>query len=216
MSDHPRRAKVRAALLAVVIAVHGLYAAPIPHIVTADDLRNPVSREEVATWARRLTALGYTIDTDTLGERVIAISGHIGGAHRALKQPFRRWMRSTGTGQAWALFANPDTHPGRFSIRVTRASGLTEDLYLQLDPDLDWWRTRLSYRRLRGCWDAGGFRSRPRSIYRRFANWIAGRIFAEDPDVIQVEIRTLRTHTTLPHEPPDDDIEVRHVIRVAR
>lgn len=218
MSDEPlsQRAKLRALLLAFVIGVHGVFAAPVPHIVTPEQLKNPVSRDEVATWARRLTAIGYTIDTDTLGERVVEVSGQIGGLHRSLKLPFIPWMRFTGTGQGWALFANPDTHPGRFNIRVRRGGGPMEDLYLQLDPEHDWWRTRLAYRRLRGCWSAGGFSKRPRSIYRRFGSWIAGRVFLDQPDVTAVQVRTLRTHTTLPGEPVDPRVERRHVITIER
>ncbi len=218
MSDQPlsRRAWIRALLITLAIGVHGIYAAPVPHIVTKEQLKNPVSRDEVATWADRLTAIGYTIDTDTLGQRVVEVSGQIGGLHRSLKLPFIPWMRLTGTGQGWALFANPDTHPGRLSIRIRREGGAMEDLYLQLDPEHDWWRSRLAYRRLRGCWSAGGFSKRPRSIYRRFSQWIADRIFAVAPDVVEVQVRTLRTHTTLPGEPPDDRVEKRHVITIQR
>ncbi len=205
----------RAALITLALLIHGIHAAPVPHVVTRDDLKNPVSAEEVERWAERLTTLGYAISAEELGERVMAITGIIGGAHRELREPFRPFLRFTGTGQGWALFANPDTHPGRLSIRIER-DGKLQDLYLQLDPELDWWRAKLAYRRVRGCWDAGGYRARPRAIYTRFSRWVADRVFEANPDVDAVEVRTLRTHTTLPSEPDDPKVEVRHVVRTRR
>lgn len=216
MSGSPSpRAALRAALLAVVLGVHGLMAAPVPHVVTREDLQNPVSKEEVERWAERLTALGWAMTPEELGERVMAITSVIGGAHRKALSPFRPLLRWTGTGQGWALFANPDNHPARLSIRVRRAEGWSI-LYQRLDPEHAWADDQLSYRRLRGVYDAGGFRSRPRPPYKRFAQWIGQRILAADPSVLEVEVRTLRTHTTLPGEAPDDRVEVRHVIPVRR
>jgi hypothetical protein len=91
-----------------------------------------------------------------------------------------------------------------------------EVLFQHLDPDADWRSGTLRYRRLRGVYDAGGFRTKPRKAYQRFARWIAREVLAEQPDVAEVEVRTLRTHTTLPGEPPDPSFEVRHVITVRR
>jgi hypothetical protein len=215
MSD--RRARLRAAAITLVLLVHGLAAAPLPHVVTRDDLKNPVSQEELHRWTERLNALGYTIDDAALAERVISITGVIGGAHRALIAPFRPLFRVTGTGQGWALFANPDTHPARLQIRVRRAGSTGwELLYQRLDPEHAWADDRLSYRRIRGCHDAGGFRSKPRAVYRRFADWIGREILAREPDVDVVEVRTVRTHTTVPPRPPDATEEPRHAITVRR
>ena len=215
MSD--RRARLRAAAITLVLVVHGIAAAPLPHVVTKDDLRNPVTQEEVHRWTERISALGYAIDDATLGERVIAVTGLIGGAHRAMIAPFRPFFRITGTGQGWALFANPDTHPARLQIRVRRAGSTEwELLYQRLDPDHAWADDRLSYRRVRGCHDGGGLRSKPRSIYKRFAAWIGQEILDADPTVDAVEVRTIRTHTTLPSRDPDPAEEVRHVVPVRR
>lgn len=215
MSD--RRAKLRAAAITLVLLVHGVAAAPLPHVVTRDDLKNPVSQEELRRWTERLNALGYTIDDATLAERVITVTRAIGGTHRAAMAPFRPLFRITGTGQGWALFANPDTHPSRLQIRVRRqGSREWELLYQRLDPERAWSDDRLSYRRIRGCHDAGGFRTRPRGIYRRFAEWIGRDVLARDPTVAEVEVRTVRTHTTLPGAPPDPAEDVRHAILVRR
>ncbi|MCA9493965.1 MAG: hypothetical protein KC621_28755 [Myxococcales bacterium] len=209
--------RLRAVVLAIVIAVHGLAAAPIPHVVTQNDLRNPVSAEEVRRWAERLTALGLERTPEQLGEEVIWWTERIGGAHHAALAPFRSFFRFTGTNQGWALFANPDTHPIRLQIRVRREGrGDWEILFQRLDPEHDWAADLLAYRRVRGVYDAGGYRSRPRGNYRRFAKWIAHRVLDGDPTVQAVEIRSLRTHTTTPAQQPDPRIEVRHVIEIGR
>ena len=53
-------------------------------------------------------------------------------------------------------------------------------------------------------------------VYRRFADWIGREILAERPDVEAVEVRTVRTHTTVPPQPPDPSEEPRHAITVRR
>ncbi len=208
---------IRASLLAVALLFHGLAAAPVPHVVTRDDLRNPVSAEEVAAWSRRLAALGIALPPDDLGDLVISVSGAIGRAHRALQAPARPVFAATGTGQGWALFANPDTHPARLEVRGRRDGETTfTPLFRHLDPDATWRAPALTYRRVRGVYDAGGYRSKPRKPYQRFARWIAREALAERPDLAAVEVRTVRTHTTLPGAPPDPTEEVRHVVPVGR
>lgn len=210
-----RRAVVRALVLAFVLAVHACAAAPIPHAVTKDDLLNPTSREEVARWAVRLSALGYAVTPEALGEQVIAVTGAISAVHRTLLAPARPVFRWTGTGQGWALFVNPDTHPSRLQIRARRGEDW-EVLFQRLDPEHAWSADVLSFRRVRGCYDAGGYRDRPRGVYRRFAEWVGRRILEQDPTVDLVEVRSLRTHTTVPPDPPDDRVEVRHVVPIRR
>src|SRR5262245_54627598 len=133
MSD--RRAQLRAAAITLVLVVHGLAAAPLPHVVTAEDLKNPVSQEELHRWTERFAAVGWPIDDATLGRQVMDVTGVIGSLHRKVLAPVRPLFRLTGTGQGWALFANPDTHPARLQIRVRRAGSKDwELLYQRLDP----------------------------------------------------------------------------------
>jgi hypothetical protein len=161
--------------------------------------------------------VGIALPPDDLGELVISASGAIGRAHRALLAPARPVFAATGTGQGWALFANPDTHPARLEIRGRRRGETTfTPLFRHLDPDATWRAPALTYRRLRGVYDAGGYRSRPRKPYLRFAQWIGREALAERPDLAAVEVRTVRTHTTLPGSPPDPAEEVRHVVPVGR
>jgi hypothetical protein len=203
-------ARVRAALITLALVVHGLYVAPVPHVVTPADFNNPVSQDEVEAWAGRLQALGISITTEALKEEVILWTGRIGGAHRALKRPFAPFLRVTGTGQGWGLFANPNTHPLRLEVRGRRAGGAFESVYLQLDPEADWAWARFAYRGIRGCYDAQGRMRRSHPAYRSFASWAAREAFREHPDLEAVEVRLLRTHTTLPGERLDDTVEVRH------
>ena len=208
---------MRAALLAVVIAVHGLFAAPVPHVVTASDLKNPVSRDELADWASFLTDLGFAIEPLELGVRVISVTETIGGTHRAMKEPFRPLMSFTGTGQGWPLFANPDTHPDRLEVEVLRRDGVREVVYRQLDPSHRWHRSQIAYRRMRGLWDAGGYSRRPHGVYRRFARWVARELFEEDDDIDEVTVRMWRTHTPMPgHTEPLPEPKERHAITVRR
>ena len=211
------RPPVRAALITMALVVHGWAAAPMPHPVTRDDLRNPVTREEIDRWAGRLSALGYPISREELTDRVVEVSKAFGGFHRWLLTPFRPMFRWTGTGQGWALFANPDIYPSRLELRIRRAGEVRfEPLYLRLDPDRDWADDLLSYRRVRGIYDAGGNGNRPRAPYRRFADWIGHRVLSADPTVEEVEIRMQRTHTTLRGQPHDDHVDLRHAITVRR
>jgi hypothetical protein len=207
--------RLRAALLVGVLGVHGLAAAPVPHEITREDLVNPVTVEEITRWSERLAALGVAIPPAELGERLRDASQVFARAHRAVLAPFHPIFRLTGTGQGWALFTNPDTHPARLEIRVRRGASW-EVLYRRLDPAHDWNASLLAFRRIRGVYDAGGARSKPRGPYKRFAAWIAARALADLPDVDEVEVRTLRTHTTLPGSPPDPKVEVRHAISVSR
>jgi hypothetical protein len=210
-----RRAVARAVLITFVIATQVLDAAPIPHEVTRDHVTSPVGREQLAWWSARLGAIGVAIDPTELGERVQTATRSMSRFHKSLlapQKPIEKWM---GFGQGWALFADPDTHPARLSISVRR--GATWELVFQnLDPEHAWSDPVLRFRRVRGCYDAGSYRSRPSGPYRRFAKWVSNRLFAEDPTIEEVEVRTVRTHTTLPGVPPDPAVEVRHVIHTRR
>jgi hypothetical protein len=89
-------------------------------------------------------------------------------------------------------------------------------VFQNLDPAHDWEDPVLRFRRVRGCYDAGSYRSKPTGPYKRFATWVSHRLFASDPTIDEVEVRTLRTHTTVPGAEPDPAVEVRNVIRTKR
>jgi len=190
-------ARIRAAAIAAVVAVHGVAALPVPHVVRPRELKDPVAAAELRRWSERLTAIGYPIETTELGDEVVRWSGRLGRAHRAVLRPFRPWFRFTGTGQGWALFANPDTHPSRMEISVVRGEEQAL-VYRRLDPQHDRYAARIAYRRVRGLYDATSARHRPTAGSRRFADWVAQLAQADDPTVDGVVVRFVATHHPLP------------------
>lgn len=200
----------RAGILALVIGVHLVMAAPVPHVVSSRDLRKEASQRELRAWAGRLGALGIELTPEELGEQVVRHTRTIGGLHRAAKAPWAPLRRLTGTNQGWALFAIPSADPPRLEIRVRRrGSADMETLFLHLDPEHDWWREQLVYRRVRGNWNSAGYGPRPSSSYRRFAHFVGRRILAERPEVDVVVVRQLVGHTPLPGEAPAGEPEPR-------
>jgi hypothetical protein len=211
-----RRAQLRAAALALVVLVHGIQVAPLPHQVHASELKDPVAREEVGRWSERLTALGYTIGPDELGERVVEVTERISAVHRGLTRPFRPWFLWTGTNQGWALFANPDTHPSRLRIDGIGPDGRVV-LFLSGDPEHDELLRYMKHRRLRPVFDAAGVRRRPNGAYRRLFEWLWTRVSADHPELTGMEVVLLETHPVLPgsgkkERPP----KVRHTTKVPR
>jgi len=187
----------RAIILGFVVLVHGIRVAPLPHKVHAHELKDPVAKEEVARWSERLTSLGYTIGPKELGERVVEVTDGISSTHRGLTAPFRPWFRWTGTGQGWALFANPDTHPSRLRIDGVGPDG-KRVLFQSGDPEHAWLLPYLKHRRLRPIFDAAAVRRRPSASYRRLVDWIWTRAQVDHPDLIRIEAVLLATHPALP------------------
>jgi hypothetical protein len=210
-----RQAVVRAVLITVVIASQLVEAAPIPHEVTRDHLNSPVGKEQLGWWSAKLGSVGFETTPTDLGSRLQTVTRSLSGAHKKILAP-QEWLEKwIGFGQGWALFADPDTYPTRLSIRVRRGRSW-ELVFQNLDPEHAWSDPILRFRRIRGCYDAGSYRSRPSGPYRRFTTWVSNRLFAEDPTIEEVEVSTLRTHTTLPGMPPDPEIEVRNLVRTQR
>jgi len=190
-------ARLRAALIAVVVGVHGVAVLPVPHVVRPHELDDPVAQAEVQRWSERLTAVGYDLPPDELGRQVMAWSSWLGRAHRRALSPVRPWFQLTGTGQGWALFANPDTHPSRMEVSVVR-SGEQQLVYRRLDPDHARFADELAYRRVRGLYDATSARHRPTAASRRLADWLEQRARSEDPSIDGVILRFVATPLRLP------------------
>jgi hypothetical protein len=190
-------AQWRAVILGFVVLVHGIRVAPLPHKVHAHELKDPVAQEEVARWSERLSSLGYPIEPEELGTRVVEVTELISSTHRGLTQPFRPWFRWTGTDQGWALFANPDTHPSRLRIDGVGPAG-RRVLFQSGDPEHTWLLAYLKHRRLRPIFDAASVRRRPNGPYRRLVDWIWSRAQVDHPDLSRIEAVLLETHPVLP------------------
>jgi hypothetical protein len=194
--------RIRAGLLAFALLVHGIYALPLPKAVSLEDLRKDSGKENVDRWMGWFQGANLPIDRTWFEEEVASISGLIGGAHDALKWPFRPWMTFSGTGQSWALFAVPDRWPVRLEILVWRSGDDDWELaYRRLDPSHEVLAEQLAYRRLRGIYD--GQIENPHAAYKNLTRWIARQIFLSESDVERVQVQGRKTHTTLPSEAPD-------------
>jgi hypothetical protein len=124
-----------------------------------------------------------------------------------LRWPFAWFFRMTDTGQQWGLFAVVTQNPDELVIEVRRSMDW-QTLYRSLDPDHDWHDGQLKYRRIRGVWD-GVKGEEPKGTYKRFTQWIAKEVFAEQPDVDRVRVVLERTHTSWPWEPASTEVERR-------
>ena len=202
----PRRKRIavlRAVMVTVFLVAHGIYALPLPKKISLEDIRKQEGQENVDRWLGWLGSAGLRFEKPWFEERVATISTAIGAGHDLLKFPFKPWMQITSTGQAWALFAVPDRWPVRLEIEIQREGSKAWELaYRRLDPEHDELAEVLRYRRIRGIYD--GQIAKPRAAYKNLTRWIARDIFERHPDITQVRVQGVKTHTTLPNEPVDD------------
>jgi hypothetical protein len=202
-----RQAKIRAAVLAGVLAVHGLAAAPLPSHVSRAELNQPLATAEIERWAGILQNWGVDIEVDELKEKVFVISRRASSLRKNGLAPFRPLLRLTGTGQGWGFFNYPDAFPDRLQVEA-RAQGEEWDLIFQaLHPEHDFLSPQLRYRRVRGLYD--GNTDRDRGSFDPFVDWVSEHVFAAYPDYDRVRVSFLRTHTLRPGLEPDDMEEIR-------
>ncbi len=198
---------VRAALLTLALVVHGIYALPLPREITLERIREDAGKENVDRWLGWFASAGFRPEREWFEVTVCRVSRGFEQAHKAMKWPAKPWMEFVGNSQSWALFAIPERWPIRLEIRVMH-EGMNdwEVIYRRLDPVLTSWDDILSYRRMRGIWD--GQVTKPKSGYKNLTKWVAKRIFEQDGSIARVEVRGIRTHTTLPDEPIDLETKV--------
>ena len=202
-----RQAKIRAAVLTGVLAVHGLAAAPLPSHVSRAGLNQPIATEEFERWTDILQGWGVDIEVDELKEKVFVVSRRIAGLRKKSLAPFRPLMRLTGTGQGWGFFNYPDAFPDRLQVEA-RAQGEPWKLIFQaLHPEHEFLRPQLRYRRVRGLYD--GNTDRDRGSYDPFVDWVSEQVFAAHPEYDRVRVSFQRTHTLRPGLAPDDTVETR-------
>lgn len=191
---------LRAGAITAVLLVHGLYALPRPHRIREADLQDIEVRGEIEAWADLLGT-----DVDTLGPLLVDFTGRANEVYSAVKGPFRPPLRFFGVGQAWAMFATPDSWPHRLEIDL-RVDGRWEPLYRRWDAH-PWRNGAIRYRRVRGIYDAAGDKNQ--GAYWNFTRWAAREALLERPDADAVRVRQVRTHTTLPGRPEDGKESVR-------
>lgn len=205
----------RAAILLVVIGVHGFAAAPLAHHARSRDLRQPLVRDEFSRLQAALATVGVHVEVEDLAEGAYALSVFESDLRRAGLAPFRSVLRLTGTGQAWGLFTYPDRFPHRLWVRGRAEGGAWTPLYVSLDPDADFNEEKFVYRRIRGIYDNNSDRQGP--TWDAFCTWAAREVFAAYPEIDEVEVSFQRIYT---HEPGEAATVVeegkRHGLRVRR
>jgi hypothetical protein len=195
------RIRLRAALIALGILVHGFAALPIPRSARRSSLDLPVAHDEIVLWSKFLTSWGFPIEPKALADDSFAVASGASDFRRAVMAPFNGWFRVSGTGQGWGLFTYPDSWPNQLRVDVRRKpNGKWEPLYAGLDPDLVWMRGRFVYRRVRGVYDGNSYKPGP--SFENFVDWVADEAFAQFPDVREVRVSFMRLHTVLPGEDP--------------
>jgi hypothetical protein len=196
--------KIRAAIIAYVVLFNVLSAIPSPGHITKETLARPINRAELDRWVEMLGSVGIDTNPEDLGNWYIGFAGDLERAHRWTVKPIEPLMTFTQTWQGWRLFGMPDERPYALEIEVSR-DGKKEVIYQSGVPDKRWNASLLEYRRVRAVYNPGG--SGPPSTYRGFGQRISDQIFEEMPDVDRVQITMLQTHTTLPGETPDPEVE---------
>jgi len=199
-------ARARATVLAVVIAIYGFIALPLPHSVREADLKRPVARAELQRWSKWLSKAGISRDEETLRQNVLRIGKPLASFRKTMLTPVKPILRWTGTGQAWGFFNTPDAFPDQLQIEGWKDSDW-EVLFAALDPERSFLSSKLQYRRIRGVYD--GNTDKPGPSYKNFVDWVAAETFAAHPDLVRVRVSFIRTHTTPPGRKADDMHEVR-------
>jgi len=205
---------VRAVLITAVLVLQMLDAIPLPEL-RKHHLANPVAKEELVRWSSLLTDMGRPTTPAQLAEIGLDMGKMAGNFRKKVLKPWHPLRRLTGTGQSWGLFAYPEPATGRLVVDGIGPEG-TETLYSAPGGKGDALETLLEYRRIRGIYDDGGDRPRPRRIYQRFSRFVAARVFEAHPELNAVEVR-LDLHPLVPPgqgEPvPDSKRHARRILR---
>ena len=157
--------------------------------------------------------VGLDWKRDDVKNGLIAWTHRLASAHKRASAPLKPVKKHLGIGQAWALFAAPDTHPNRLEI-AARVDGSWEVVFRRLDPEHRMMTRQISFRRVRGIHDSVG--NRPGKVYRAFCYFVADGVFQRIPDADAIRVRMYRHHVTPPHKAPDDAVHLRHTVVVSR
>ena len=205
---------VRACLITGVLTLQLLDAIPLPEL-RRHHLANPVAKQELKRWSGILTELGHPTSPEQLAEVGLDIGQLAGTFRKKVLKPWHPLRRLTGTGQSWGLFAYPEPASGRLVVDGIGPGG-TQTLYSAPGGKGDRLEGLLEYRRIRGIYDDGGDRPRPRRIYQRFVEFVAARVFEEHPELTAVEVR-LDLHPIIPPGQGDPVPDTpRHARRIQR
>ena len=191
---------MRAFLLLVVIATQAWLALPVPHKITAQSLRAPEAKEELARWIHVLRTLGVERSRKDIVADLEHWTTAVHSTWAKLSRPVAPAKRLLGFNQRWALFASPDTHPTVLVVSVHR-DGTWHELYRRHDASKTFMKAELGFRRVRGVHDGVG--QQPNPAWKQMADWILVRALTEHPAASRGRVQAVQMHSVAPPEPPD-------------
>jgi len=209
-----RRDHLRAAIIAIALIAHGIYALPLPNRVTERTLKEDWRQRDIELWRGWLSDAGIAVEHEQIEQQLLFWTGLSADLHQTLKWPFRPLFELTSSNQAWALFAAATTKPETVVVQVRTDDGEWRTVTRRLDPDADWMDATIRYRRIRGLWD--GQKKRTRRPYINLTEWIANEAFTKWPEVKQVRVFLEQRRSVYPWEEPDPTVIKRHMRRHVR
>ncbi len=202
------QSKLRAFLIFLVLLAECVDAVPMP-VLRRSHLKRPLVQKELKEWTSFLNEAGFEVSESDLQEHALELGKKAIKVRKTMMAPIRPVSSLTGIGQAWGLFAFPESTAGRLIVEINEnGEWKTVHRSPQNGSLLD---SRVRYRRIRGTYDDGGDRPKPMVVYSRFVDWLSWNIFLENPDVTSVRVRLDHTHITTPDENKKGEDKRRHV-----
>jgi hypothetical protein len=196
------RARVRAALIALVLVVQGASAYPFSPL-SPERASRPDQKQKFAAWAASLGRVGLRRSPEEVGGAMVALTRGIDEVRRWVLAPFRPYFEITRTDQEWGLFLEAHATRYRMHIETQDDSGAWSLRFRPLDSSARTLASQLEYRRVRAAWNP---RARAtRAPYKPFVSWVANELFAREPGVRAVRVRMERFQIPRPGEPPDPE-----------
>jgi hypothetical protein len=193
-------------LITVILGINFIQASPAPGKVSKSALKDPIAMQELETWVDIFGLVGLEKTPKEIAELTVSLADNWKAGKRFINRPMRPFWKITATQQGWGLFTYPDTHPYRMEISIRDTGKSYRPIFVSQDPDLDFGRSVLTFRRVRGLYNPG--RRAPKT-YANLTRWFARKVFAAYPEATRVKFRFYRTHTTLPGAPVDREETIR-------
>lgn len=201
---------LRACLISAVLLVQIVAALPDRGVLPSQ-IAAPEGQRVVGWIQAVLRAAGMRVENAALGERLVNATAAYATVRNAALAPFDAWFWITQTHQQWRLFTNPKRECHRLQIEARRKSRKrvrdADDeagwrvIYRAGELDRAQLASLLRYRRVRATYNASA-KHGDAQAYERFVNWLARRLFAEQPKYVAIRARMERIAIGDPGTPP--------------
>lgn len=191
------KAELRAGLLALVLLSQGLAAIPNPPKLAENALEDPTARAELDAWIGRVRMIGWEPTPAELLAFAEAWSERLRDTRSFVLAPFRPFLKATGTGQGWGLFAFPDRQPHRLEVHVLVQGKGFQPIYVDLDPEQAAYAGLFVNRRVRAIYNPG---KAPAPAFKPMSLWLAREIFRDMPEVERVRFGFRKSRMLQPGE----------------